>query len=610
MENKFDYLPFYSKEAQDKIADEIRDHVLLQRKVNQKSQQELEAELPPLPKDRLEWEYYCRPKIKGLPNRLRYLPMLQRIIQDKHPFRMGIIARQWFKTTMIGSDLAFDATTKYDYDQVYLNFKEPNLKTFSENKFRQDVFGTWPLSKYIKSASGRLGSMERVVINTRSVIDMMLPGPQWQNIQGKSPMKMKVDEGQDHDWEGFQNARDAQSDTFGDVDIWGVGGFTDTEYDNIWKTTDQREWIYKRRENFMKYPDMSWRADLQFNDEGIIYDEYMLDVLDGEWIPQKPKNYSRHGYHLSQLQNPRIPLTMESAITDYKTSPEFSIEWKRHHDPNFNLILYRRNILAENVEGELKPITEKMMLALFDKNMSLTKSQDVDYEAGAVIAGIDWGGGGKTIVWLWQCIDEKAPIFKLLWVQKMDTADTDEQWEMVKELLDAYEPDFIGIDAGGASDRVQRTQKRYGNRTRRIFYHPRPEAPLPTIKEEIKQSLDLLYVIDRTFSLDRVIDLIKHPHKDKDFVSNRIILPGKNQEELKWMVKQFVSIEGEKAKLKSSGQTYIRYIHADSNPDDALQSCNYALIGWHIYHGSHTGHVGGALDMTKKDNRFDSSNMM
>lgn len=607
---KFDYSPILHSDIKADYRYKIQEQSALERKINQKSQQELEKELPPLPKDRLEWEYYCRPKIKGFPNRLKYLPMLKAIVQDKHPFRMGVIARQWFKTTMIGSDLAYDATTHYDYDQVYLNFKEPNLKTFSENKFRQDVFGTWPLSKYIKSASGRLGSMERVVTNTRSVIDMMLPGPQWQNVQGKSPMKMKVDEAQDHDWEGFQNARDAQSDTFGDVDIWGVGGFTDTEYDNIWKTTDQREWIYKRRENFMKYPNMSWRADLQFNDEGLIYDDYLLDVLDGEWVPQIPKNFSRHGYHLSQLQNPRIPLTMESAITDYKISPEFSIEWKRYHDPNFSLVLYRRNILAENVEGELKPITEKMMLVLFDKNMSLTRAEDVDYEAGPVIVGIDWGGGGKTIVWIWQCIDEKAPIFKLLWVKRMDTGDTDEQWEMVKNLIDAYEPDFIGIDAGGASDRVQKTQKRYTNRTRRVTYHPRAEAPLPTIKEEITQSLEMRYVIDRTFSIDRVIDLIKHPHKDKDFVTNRIILPGKNQEELKWMVKQFVAIEGEKAKLKSSGQTYIRYIHADSNPDDALQACNYALIAWHIWKGTHTGHVGGVLDMTKKTNRYDASDMV
>jgi len=219
----------------DKQTAQSKEQSLIRRQLNLKTTKELIDELPPLPKDRLEWEYYCRPKIKGLPNRLKYLPMLQGIVKDNHPFIMGIIARQWFKTTMIGSDLAFDATTHYDFDQVYLNFKEPNLKTFSENKFRQDVFGTWPLSKYIKSSTGRLGSMERVVTNTRSIIDMMLPGPLWQNLQGKSPMKMKVDEAQDHDWDGFQNARDAQSDTFGDVDIWGVGGFTDTEYDNIWK---------------------------------------------------------------------------------------------------------------------------------------------------------------------------------------------------------------------------------------------------------------------------------------------------------------------------------------------------------------------------------------
>lgn len=575
----------------DRNADALKEQHLIKKQLNLKSRKQLESELPPLPKDRLEWEYYCRPKIKGFPNRLKYLPMLRAIVQDKHPFRMGVIARQWFKTTMIGSDLAYDATTHYDYDQVYLNFKEPNLKTFSENKFRQDVFGSWPLSKYIKSASGRLGSMERVVTNTRSIIDMMLPGPLWQNLQGKSPMKMKVDEGQDHDWEGFQNARDAQSDTFGDVDIWGVGGFTDTEYHNIWKTTDQREWIYKRSENYMGYPDMSWRADLEFNSDGLVYDVYLDDVLDGTWVPQIPKNFSRHGYHLTQLQNPRIPLTMEDAITKYKTSPEFSIEWKEKKDPNFNQILFRRNILAEFVAGELKPITEKDMLKLFDKTMSLTKADDVDHKAGDVIVGIDWGGGGKTIVWIWQCIDESAPIFKLLWVEKIETSDTREQLEICINLIDAYEADFISIDAGGAPDRVQAIQSMYGTRSVRITYTVRPEKPIPTREELIKQESEMRYVIDRTFSINRVIDLIKHPHIDGKFTSNRIILPGANYDEVKWIVKQFVALEGENTKLKSTGQTYTRYIHKDSEPDDALQACNYAYIGWDLWRSRSPGPI-------------------
>ena len=586
-----------------------RELLSIERHINLQTQSELEGELPTLPKDRLQWEYYCRKLIKGDPNRLKYLPMLIDVVEDKHPFKFLLWGRQWGKTTMIASDLAYYATTNYDYDQTYFNFKLDALRTFSNNKFRQDVFGVEPLSKYLKSIGSNIGAANKIETQTRCIIDMLLPGVKWENSQGKSNKRMVIDEGQDHDWEFFQNARETQSDTMGDTVIAGIGGFVDSDYYNLWKSTNQMKYIYKRGENYLGYENMSWRADLEFNGDGLVYGDYMIDVQDGKWIPENPKNFARHGYYLPQTYNPRIPLTIQDAIEKYHVSPEWSIEYKLK-DPNYTQVEFRRNVLAEFVEGELKPITEKMMLALFDKNLGFTKADDVDYEAGAVIAGIDWGGGGKTIVWIWQCINKKAPIFKLLYVQKMDTSDTDKQWEMVKELLDAYEPDFIGLDAGGASDRVQRTQKRYGNRTRRISYHPRPEAPLPNIKEEITQSLELRYVIDRTFSIDRVIDLIKHPHKEQHFVSNRIILPGKNQEELKWIVKQFVSIEGEKAKLKSSGQTYIRYIHADSNPDDALQACNYALIGWHIYHNSHTGHVGGGLDMTKKNNRYDSSDMM
>lgn len=588
-----------------KTETERKEQSLIEKKINLKTQKELEDELPPLPKNRIEWEYYCRPKIKGEKNRLKYLPMLKAIVLDQHPFVMGVIGRQWGKTaTLIGSDLAYNATINYDYDQLYLNFKEPNLKTFSENKFRQDVFGTWPLSKYIRSSQGKLGSMERVTMRTRSIIDMLLPGPDWQNVQGKSPKKMMVDESQDHDWQGFQNAREAQADVFGDVSIFGVGGYQDTEYHNIWKTTDQREYQFKRSENYLGYPDMSWRADLEFNDEGLIYDDYMIDVLDGEYIPEAPKNFARHGYHLSQLQNPRIPLTIEDAITKYHTSPEFSIEWKEKQDPNFNSILFRRNVLGEFVEGELKPITTKDVMALFDPNLSLTKAVDVDFEAGPVIASFDWGGGGKTIPWIMQYIDEKAPIAKLLWTEKIETADTDEQWEICKNLCDAYQPDLISIDAGGAPDRVQKMQKRYGNRSRRITYHARPENPLPTPQELLKQDREMRYVIDRTFAMDRVIELIKHKHKDQDFISNRIILPGANKEELKWVVKQFVAIEGEYAKLKSTGQTYIRYIHPDSMPDDAFQSCVYNHVGFDIWRGNQGGHYGGSFKTGSDDSSY------
>lgn len=559
-----------------------KEQSLIRRQLNLKSNKELQDELPTIPTDRLQWEYYCRLLIKGERNRLKYLPPLLDVLLDRHPFQFWLWARQWGKTTMIASDLAYYATTKYDYDQTYFNFKLDALRTFSNNKFRQDVFGTPPLSKYLKSLGNNVGSINKVETHTRSIIDMLLPGAKWENTQGKSNKRMVIDEGQDHNWEYFNNARETQADTMGDTVIAGIGGFVDTAYYNLWKSTNQMEYQYKRGENYLGYENMSWRADLEFDSEGLVYDDYMIDVQDGKWVPQAPKNFSRHGYRISQLFNPKIPLTISDAIEKYHVSPEWSIEFKLN-DPNYTQVEFRRNVLVEFVEGELKPITTKDMIDLFDKTQSLTKADDVDHEAGDVIIGIDWGGGGKTIVWIWQCIDETAPIFKLLWVEKIDTGDTDAQRDICFNLIDAYEADFICIDAGGAPDRVQAIQKRYGTRSMRVTYQVRPEKPMPTYEELQKQESELRYVIDRTFSIDRVIDLIKHPHKDNNFTSNRIILPGVDQEKVKWIIKQFVALEGEKAKLKTTGQTYIKYIHKDSEPDDALQSCNYAFIGWDVW---------------------------
>jgi len=585
-----------------------KEQALIQKQINQKSQRELEEELPQIPKDRIQWEYHCRPLIKGEPNRLRFMPMLQDVVKDKHPFKFLLWGRQWGKTTMIASDLAFAATTNYDYDQTYFNFKLDALRTFSNNKFRQDVFGVSPLSKYIKKTGSNYGAMNKVETYTRSIIDMLLPGPDWQNSQGKSNQRMVIDEGQDHDWTGFQNARETQADTMGDTIIAGIGGYTDTPYYNLWMSTNQMQYLFKRGENYLGYENMSWRADLEFNGEGLVYDDYLIDVQDGKWTPVAPEIFARHGYYLPQTLNLRIPLTIQDAIDKYKVSPEWSIEYKLK-DVNYTNLEFRRNVLAQFVEGELKPLTTQDMLKLFDNTLHQTTSENVDFEAGPIIIGIDWGGGGKTVLWIWQCIDDAAPIFKLLWVEKIETNDTKEQEQICFNLIDAYEADHIQIDAGGAPDRVQAIQKRYGNRSSRTSYNVRPEMPLPTKKEYRKYKKEMRYVIDRTFSINRIIDLIKHPHIDGEFASNRLILPGADYETIKWIVKQFVALEGEKTFLKSTGQQYIKYIHKDSEPDDALHACNYAFIGWDNYRNKNTKHYSTNIDYSHDDTSFDMDDL-
>ena len=97
------------------------------------------------------------------------------------------------------------------------------------------------------------------------------------------------------------------------------------------------------------------------------------------------------------------------------------------------------------------------------------------------------------------------------------------------------------------------------------------------------------YLIDRTFSIDRIIDLIRYGYKDAGVTLPRMILPGADMAKVKWIIPQFTCIEGTEENLKSTGQTYIKYSHKDSEPDDALQACNYAYIAWYL--GRNAGKV-------------------
>lgn len=557
---------------------------------------------PVIPKERIKWEFFCRDTIKGVPNRLKYRPQLLEVVKDDHPFKFLLWGRQWGKTTILASDLAYNATTKYDYDQVYFNFKKDNLTTFTENKFRQDVFGTTPLSHFIFGVS-KLGAMNRVVTKNRCITDFMLPGFQWGNPQGKTIQNMQVDEGQDHTWEYFQNARQTQSDSHGKLTIAGIGGHVDTIYHGLWKSTNQMEYLYDKGDNYLGYENMSWRKDLEYDSEGLIEDDYLTDVQKGKWDPLIPENNSRHGYHLSQLQNPRIPLTIQDAVEKYKISEEWSIEWQEKKDPNYTQSEFRRNILAEFVQGEVKPISREDMNNLFDDDLSLTLGIDVDHKRGPVIIGIDIGGSNKTIVWIWQCTNSKAPIFELLWAEKIETNNVREQLDICINLIDAYEADFISIDSGGGIDRTQGVQDKYGSRSVRVHYSPRVDRPIPTDAEFRLQESEMRYVIDRTFSIGRIISLVKHPYTDGDFTSNRLILPGKDRDKLKWIVEQFVAIEGKRI-TSSSGRSTFVYIN--DKPDDALQACNYAFIGWDIWRGKGRGHYGGPM-FSPNDNSYDMS---
>ena len=572
---------------------------LRQKLVNQQIAQAPEKGLPEIPKDRIEWELYCRSIIKGEPNRIKYLPMIMEVAQDAHPFIFLFWARQWGKTTLFGSTLAFNASTHESFDQTYINFELESLKTFSDNKFRKDIFRYYPLSEYMLGFSS-FGSMTKVQLKTGSTVDMITSLHNWSHAQGKTNKVIVIDEGQDHDWKGWFNLRETQADTMGDTLIGGIGGYLDTQYHRIWKTTNQMEWKYEHGEEYKGYPNMSWRRELErncFDEKGIVYDQAMVDALQGKWKPQVPRNFSRHGYHLSQLQNPRIPLLEVDAIELYHVPPEFSIEAKLK-DPDYTQSEFRRYVLAEFVAGDEKPITEETMYKLIDKTIGFTPSNRVDHELGEVFLGADWGGGPKNVLWVMQCLDNEIPIFKLLFAAKLSGQTSDEKYQTVRNVIEAYEVKQAVIDALGDPHPVEQLQLYFGQRCIKNFYISRPARPLPvTEAERRKHSRHNLYEIDKTYSLDVLVDLIKI-HSP---IGPRLILPGRNFREIEWIIKQFVNEQVEFF-VTPGRQQQRRYYTPDPklNPDDALHAFNYARIAWFI-HRNKGGHFGGAIENVPED---------
>lgn len=583
MKGKYNYSPLLNKFRLTKLRKErsdIRQKDRFLKKQTEEAQLLQQIVLPTVPNNLLDWTLKMRPTIDGRKNIVQYMPMLQRLHEDTWGWIMIKFARQMTKSAYLATRMGSMMTTKPNQKTTFCTFEDEALTAFSRDKFRTLWSESEIARQYVDGST--LGSLSSIRTKNNSSANLVTAVNSFRHVEGKSVNLLIFDEGQNLELEEWVTAGESQSFTNGKFIIAGIGGYKETEYDKWWKSTDQRNWIYSNE---------YWRDKLEFNQNGLVWDEYMLDVLAGYWKQTIQENQSRHGYYANQYQAPWIPLK-KIDCEKYRLPESKSIQWKREE---YTANDFSRHVLAEEIAGEVKPLLTEDMDKLFDPNVRLTLGKDVDYDLGPVIVGIDWGGGGKTIVWIWQCIDDKAPIFKLLWVEKVETNDTKEQTEICFNLIDAYNADFVGIDAGGAPDRVQAIQKRYGNRTIKISYHPRPERPLPTKSELKMQRKEMRYVIDRTFSIDRIIGMIKYPVIFEDDKQYKIILPGANKEELRWVIQQFVALEGELTNLKSTGQKYIKYTHKDSQPDDALQACNYAYIGWDIFRGEGSGHYGGPM---------------
>ena len=288
------------------------------------------------------------------------------------------------------------------------------------------------------------------------------------------------------------------------------------------------------------------------------------DINSKSWIPKRPEN-SIHSYHLPQTIVPWI-------------TPE-DIEKKRS---KMTLRRFETEVMGWWHKGAKKPILESDIRALFHRNLSLISGNQIDKSKGKIFMGVDWGGGERafTVPWIWQCLNGKIPIFKLLYTSKIEETSIEKQTQMISKLIEDYDVDQVVMDAGGGPYQVQKIEEKYSEIAVKCSYMVRPANPL----NDSKLISDNIYTIDRTFVIDTIIDLIKRPYIKDKFTIPKIWIPAKNPNRIEWIIDQFTCIEAETISLRS-GQDYTRYFHDNEQPDDALHACIYAYVAWLVNKG-------------------------
>jgi len=299
---------------------------------------------------------------------------------------------------------------------------------------------------------------------------------------------------------------------------------------------------------------------LEGDDWDLAYKKTNQNVWDetlGTWIPQNP-GAKIHGYWVPQSIVPWISKEdLEDKRAEY-TPAEYAME-----------------VMGEPHKAAAKPITHQMMEMLHDPTMSFMTPDEIDLKLGPLFFGCDWGGGDVafTVPAIWQLVDDTIqhkPKFELRFIEKIIETDEEKQLEIVRNVIDRYEPVFGVQDAGGAPYQIKKIKAEYDN-VKTCHYLP-PWAD-PAIVFDKLYPLNQVQA-NRTYSIDMIVRMV---------TEGRLTIPYDEdvQKDVDFMTDHFAAIEAITSKSQQ-GEHKI-YIHGKLNPDDGLHSTLYMWLAYLIW---------------------------
>ncbi len=458
---------------------------------------------------------------------------------------------------------------------LYVAPRFDQTRRFSKDRMKKAIEESPEIMKRIKD----FGDVTRIVWDNGSILYMYSAWGDADGVRNIPADIVVADEMQDLSEAsiGVLNSRMDHS-KFQIFILIGSPKLPGTEFERLWKSSNQQEWIVKcpvcghpqildfdnvrkREDNPRDISDVYYACsksntkELSPDSEGNIIKEKiftcncLVDREQGQWIPAKPDNFLWVGFHISQYMVP------------WKTAFEL---WEKKE-------YYRSAQFVNEVEGEFyagnqKPITLGLIMRNIERHET-EKVQMVQQSYAPTVMGIDWQN--YPVIGVVRYIpreDDPMGWRQILLIKRWETEDDKVYLPEIFSLVRRMNVTRIVADMGYGILQNKAIHRQFRNKIFGCWYKgPGNDRITQTMDEET--GLQIVNA-ERSYYIENVID---------NFQKLRYMVPYGDPEKIEWAFDHWTAVYG-LPHISNTGKSFMKYDHDPNDPDDALHSLVYCEI--------------------------------
>jgi hypothetical protein len=501
--------------------------------------------------------------VKGNPFRFDERGHLHDVYRDPHPRLVIVAGRQVEKSETVLRKLIYHGWTRPHTTITYTAPRNEQTTRFVNDRFRKGISDS--VGGVLEhDVDKKRDAKTAIGVNNKSIFYF---GSAWADgdaLRGIAGDMVFFDEVQDITQTAIESIeksvshseiQDARTELNGRCFFTGTPKQKGSYYDRVlWGQSDQKKWsvacVSCGHEQFMSMKNIMVQNEGTDDERrffGCLGCAQELDRTNGTWIKTRPENKMYSGYLFNQLN--MNWLSANQIWRDYTT---------------MDAMTFHNEVLGEFYSGNEQPLSYEDVLKNTDRDIALKKNSLIP-----TVLGVDYGSGGKskTIITIghraWHKGKKKLVID---YIENCPISNHEELIAHIMQLKERFMVEKIVGDIGYGSYEQQKLFEVYGREAIACRYVPYTSDPK---KREYKGNNNNTLQVDRTFSMDKLIDMF---HREE------LVIPYKKPDEVEFFFDHYTALE---LKFSESTTTTGRKMYDHSTPDDAFHSLNYVREGLH-----------------------------